>query len=76
MNIKKDWKPKLESAYYFMLKYPKITVCALRYDVSVSSLNNIWPFYGLYVRSALWFIQIDGFLPTKLTSNESIRGKD
>jgi hypothetical protein len=27
INIKKDWKAKLESAYSFMLKYSKITVC-------------------------------------------------
>ena len=27
MNIKKDWKAKLESAYSFMLKYSEITVC-------------------------------------------------
>jgi hypothetical protein len=27
MNILKDWKAKLESAYSFMLKYSKITVC-------------------------------------------------
>ena len=27
MNIKKDWKAKLESADSFMLKYSKITVC-------------------------------------------------
>ena len=26
MNIQKDWKAKLESAYYFMSKYSKITV--------------------------------------------------
>ena len=26
MNIQKDWKAKLESAYSFMLKYSKITV--------------------------------------------------
>jgi hypothetical protein len=26
VNIKKDWKAKLESAYSFMLKYYKITV--------------------------------------------------
>ena len=26
MNIEKDWKAKLESAYSFMLKYSKITV--------------------------------------------------
>ena len=32
MNIKKDWKAKLESAYAFMLKYPKITVCADNLD--------------------------------------------
>ena len=27
INIQKDWKEKLESAYSFMLKYSKITVC-------------------------------------------------
>ena len=27
MNIQKDWQAKLESAYSFMLKYSKITVC-------------------------------------------------
>ena len=27
MNIQKDWKVKLESAYSFMLKCSKITVC-------------------------------------------------
>ena len=27
MNFQKDWKSKLESAYSFMLKYSKITVC-------------------------------------------------
>ena len=27
MNIYKDWKAKLESAYSFILKYSKITVC-------------------------------------------------
>ena len=27
MNIQKDWEAKLESAYFFMLKYSKITVC-------------------------------------------------
>ena len=27
MNIQKDWKAKLESAYSFMLNYSKITVC-------------------------------------------------
>ena len=27
MNIQKDWKAKLESAYSFMLKFSKITVC-------------------------------------------------
>ena len=26
MNIQKDWKAKLESAYSYMLKYSKITV--------------------------------------------------
>ena len=26
MNISKDWKAKVESAYSFMLKYSKITV--------------------------------------------------
>ena len=29
MNIQKDWKAKLESAYSFMLKYSKITVCLI-----------------------------------------------
>ena len=28
MNIQKDWKAKLESIYYIMLKYSKITVWA------------------------------------------------
>ena len=28
MNTQKDWKAKLESAYSFMLKHSKITVCA------------------------------------------------
>ena len=27
MNIQKDWKAKLKSAYSFMFKYSKITVC-------------------------------------------------
>ena len=27
MNILKDWNTKIESAYSFMLKYSKITVC-------------------------------------------------
>ena len=27
MNILKDWKAKLESAYSFMLNFSKITVC-------------------------------------------------
>ena len=27
MNIQKDWKAKLKSAYSFILKYSKITVC-------------------------------------------------
>ena len=32
INIKKDWKAKLESTYSFMLKYSKITVCtAIRF---------------------------------------------
>ena len=31
MNIKKDWMAKLESAYSFMLKYSKITVCYITF---------------------------------------------
>ena len=31
INIKKDWKAKLESAYSFMLKYSKITVWFIKY---------------------------------------------
>ena len=35
MNIQKDWKAKLESAYAFMLKYAKITVCSeTKYNLS------------------------------------------
>ena len=30
MNIYKDWKAKLESAYSFRLKYSKITVCIIK----------------------------------------------
>ena len=30
MNMQKDWKAKLESAYSFMLKYSKITVRIVR----------------------------------------------
>ena len=30
MNISKDWMAKLESAYSFMLKYSKITVCTTK----------------------------------------------
>ena len=29
INIYRDWKAKLESAYSFMLKYSKITVCII-----------------------------------------------
>ena len=29
MNIWKDWKAELESAYSLMLEYSKITVCAI-----------------------------------------------
>ena len=28
--MQKDWKAKLESAYSFMLKYSKITVCGYK----------------------------------------------
>ena len=30
MNIQKDWKAKLESAYSYTLKYSKITVCIIK----------------------------------------------
>ena len=30
MNIQKDWKANLESAYSFMLKYSKITVWVMK----------------------------------------------
>ena len=33
MNIQKDWKAKLESAYSFMLKYSKITECVKKQDL-------------------------------------------
>ena len=29
MNVEKDWKPKLEIACSFMLKYSKITECLI-----------------------------------------------
>ena len=32
MNIQKDWKAKLESAYSFMLKYSKITVSSILFN--------------------------------------------
>ena len=35
MIIWKDWKAKLESAYSFMLKYSKITVCDIRKTANV-----------------------------------------
>ena len=31
INIQKDWKAKLESAYSFMLKYSKITVWVVKW---------------------------------------------
>ena len=49
MNIYKDWKAKLESAYSFMLKYSKITVCTVttapdrsgvRSDVHIATYVN------------------------------------
>ena len=46
----KDWKAKLESAYSFMLKYSKITVCAIMstsdIDLPMQTLAN---FYKLEV---------------------------
>ena len=44
MNVEKDWKAKLESAYSFMLKYSKITVwpCKLKaFPVIFTYINMI-----------------------------------
>ena len=39
----KDWKAKLESAYSFMLKYSKITVCSpSREDAQDSDLAHFF----------------------------------
>ena len=35
MNIYKDWKAKLESAYSFILKYSKTTVCHVHFFMNV-----------------------------------------
>ena len=44
MNIQKDRNVKLESAYSFMLKYSKITVCA---HMKLSSgFENLHPLYS------------------------------
>ena len=40
MNILKDWKAKLKSAYSFMLKYSKITMCTNGTDAFKSSEKN------------------------------------
>ena len=39
MNIQKDWKAKLESAYSFMLRYSKKTVC----NDSLAVFCHFWP---------------------------------
>ena len=39
MNIQKDWKAKLESAYSFMLKYSKITVCQ-SFTIQINALRS------------------------------------
>ena len=46
MNIQKDWKAKLESAYSFMLKYSKMTVYVGDwgrgdYDMPISMLLQV-----------------------------------
>ena len=40
MNIWKDWKAKLESAYSFMLKYSKITPCPYWSRVNVFYISD------------------------------------
>ena len=62
IDIQKDWKLKLESAYSFMLKYSKITVWALcsrnfkpnsryRYVVLCVLLVNIWKSESILVET-------------------------
>ena len=50
MNIQKDWKAKLESAYSFMLKCSKITVCndylTMSYKVTYRWVSKVKQFLG------------------------------
>ena len=41
MNVYKDWKTKLESAYYFTLKYYKITVWHMSQEVCAKNVSSI-----------------------------------
>ena len=52
MNIQKDWKAKLESAYSFMLKYSKaITLCANQ--IICFSQRTLHPLHSLLLSTTL-----------------------
>ena len=72
MNIQKDWKAKLESAYSFMLKYSKITVWVrlnIRQSQFMIHKKYFMPFHQTkYARSAFIF-SFKQTVSTKLKKN-------
>ena len=56
MNIQKDWKAKLESAYSFMLKYYKITVCAAWQQIASAATSKL---IGSHFKKIMCLCQFD-----------------
>ena len=55
MNIYKDWKAKLESAYSFMLKYSKITVWDWTLIGLLSETSAILEGHQIYLSGAFYY---------------------
>jgi hypothetical protein len=60
MNIWKDWKAKLESAYSFMLKYSKITACGASSTVA-TLLEHTVQFINAMKYQILIFSRVSGY---------------
>ena len=75
MNIQKDWKAKLESAYSFMLKYSKITdpITAL-FDNSMYYCSH---YYGYFknVKTVIlnWRLKIGILRTTRSSRSKTLR---
>ena len=64
MNIYKDWKAKLESAYSFILKYSEIIVCDSSYVCNLLTSNIV--LFAIKLHKCIYFLGIALMFPTSV----------